>query len=103
MYQSNLDPKNCKDYTEENFINFIDFFEKRFGSFAETVGELDISKKFIINWACIWNKPSNVGKQCRIVCKNDKYAFVIITKTLKPEERLSHFYRLEDLTILEES
>ena len=59
--------------------------------------EFDMSATYVVNHACIHNKPSNIGRECKILVKNDKLALIAFPET----REMSHdmFYRLEDLTL----
>lgn len=56
--------------------------------------EWDMDADYVIEWACIWNKPNNIGKKCKIYQKNDKFALVTINGK---GELPDCIYRLEDL------
>ena len=99
MYQS-----NNNDLTEEDFNELVDNFEKLVLKFTldELSIKFDMNSNYKPTWACIWNKPKNIGRSCRIFQKNSKLALVIFNdeeKILK-EDIINHLYRIEDLTKL---
>lgn len=49
-----------------------------------------------IEWACIWNRVSNVGKTGTIIATNDKYCVVQITSGAV-KNRVTDVYRCEDV------
>lgn len=54
-----------------------------------------------IEWACAWNKVSNVGKICTIIATNDQICLVHITSG-RIVARSMDIYRCEDLFDLHE-
>lgn len=86
---------------EEQFGKLLDIFRECTDVRDELVEpdntEYDLSKAYTINWACIWNKPSNIGRKCIIVQKNDRWALVIFQDDTELTQ--DKIYRLEDLSI----
>jgi hypothetical protein len=107
MYQENIKYSNYTDNIPEEQKESE--FNKLCKIVKETIGitdtldkdtrEYDLTKQYIPNWACIWNKIDNINRPCNIVLKNDELAMVVFEKSEKV--RLELFYRLEDLSILE--
>lgn len=102
MYQQNpgIDLSYLDDPQGE-FSKLITLFKDNIGfKYPELLErdekEYDLSKNYIINWACIWNKVSNVGRQCIIVQKDDQIALVVFPDDMEITQ--DKFYRLEDLT-----
>ena len=97
MYQ-----QSTNKFTEKDFNTLVKAFKESICnlSMIEDNSEWDLSKKYLINWACIWNKPNNVGKVCKILQKNNQLSLVVIKdKSLNIDNILEHLYRLEDLSI----
>ena len=63
-----------------------------YGDIEDIISEFDLTKIYIVNWACIFNNPSLVGSECQILAKDSKIAIVAF------EDRTINTYRLEDLT-----
>lgn len=100
MYQSN----KTNNYTEEDFAELMELFK------ADNIGdvlteddqEYDLESIYAPNHACIWNKPSAIGKRCKILQKDSQVARVLFLEVPKDLTRLEHtLYRLEDLELLE--
>ena len=101
MYQQNVNFNlDYLDNPKKEFEKFVelalDFLSLNKENFQEDTTEYDLSKKYLVNWACAWNKTTKVGKQCEIVQKNNKFALVCFTDD--QEVNLDKFYRLEDLS-----
>ena len=54
----------------------------------DIITEFDLTKAYVVNWACIFNNPSLVGSGCQILAK----AIVAFS------DGMINTYRLEDLT-----
>lgn len=62
--------------------------------------EYDMTEKYVPNWACMWNKVTNIGKECIIDVKDDRFAIVAFNNIMRTKDNvISHIYRLEDLTL----
>lgn len=80
---------------EEEFNKLLEVCNIPLNIIDNNKKEYDLEKEYRVNWACIWNKPANVGKSCRIVQKNSKVAFVVFEDDSKVSS--DKIYRLEDL------
>ena len=92
MYQS-----SSINYTEKDFKKLVSVFEESYIKLESNSIELDLSKTYKPNYACLWNKVDNIGKNCKIIQKNDKMCLVVFEDNNK--DILSNLYRIEDLTI----
>lgn len=62
--------------------------------------EWDLTRTYYPNHACLWNKPFNINKPCRIMIKNSFIALVHFEGENSTEENvLERIYRLEDLSL----
>jgi len=58
----------------------------------------DLSKTYIPNWSCVWNKRSNIGRKCKIMAKDFRIACVKFEDDENWDVlKVSNWYRLEDL------
>lgn len=73
---------------------FADFYGKFGRDIMEVRHPLGLFVR--IEWACIWNKVSNVGKTGTIIATNDRYCIVEITSGAK-KNRVTDVYRCEDV------
>lgn len=68
-------------------------------SMEEDNREYDMDADYIINWACIWNSPDDIGKTVKMIQKNNKIAFAAPENFLiKGGNILRFIFRIEDLT-----
>ena len=105
MYQEqNYSPfsltKKCIEKDSETLTRL---FEEEY-SVLENIDnrEYDLSKKYLINWACLHNNPKFVGREGKIIQKNNKLALVLVD--LEAGEyctTIQAIYRLEDLSIID--
>jgi hypothetical protein len=101
MYQQH--PNMVTDLTLDDFKELVKGFEKTILKslvLATDTTEWNLTKTYRINWACIWNKPTNMGKSCTVLFKDDKVAFVAIKGT-SSSHVVHNLYRLEDLTLID--
>lgn len=104
MYQQNtkVDLSFLGDNPEEQFEKLISIFKESLNvdkiKLEQDNTEWDLSKRYLINWACIWNKIKNINRDCRIVQKNSELALIMfIDDTTITSDKI---YRLEDLTLI---
>lgn len=97
MFQS-----NCS-LTEKDFKKLTNLFELKYLKLSSNKTKVDISKEYIIEWCCMWNKPTDIGKKCKIIAINNKLCLITFRKSNKPITKilLSRLYRFEDLTIID--
>lgn len=66
----------------------------------EHTEEYDLSKTYIPNHACIWNRTQNIGRPCAILVKDTRFALIgFIGEDLENSCCTPNIYRLEDLSL----
>lgn len=91
MFQS-----TTAEYTEKDFLELTELFEQSFINLESNSVNMDLSVEYTPTWACAWNKPSNIGKPCKIFLKNDKLILVSFDNKIYIPDNL---YRIEDLIL----
>lgn len=88
---------NDEEVAEDLLSKAIIFLNEKVGrscyeGIDDIITKFDLTKVYVVNWACIFNNPSLVGSECQILAKDSKIAIVAF------EDRTINAYRLEDLT-----
>jgi hypothetical protein len=88
--------KNDEEVAKDMLSKAIIFLNEKVGKSCyegidDIITEFDLTKAYIVNWACIFNNPSLVGNECQILAKDSKIAIVAFA------DNTINTYRLEDL------
>ena len=100
MYQESTKIKFPMENPEESFnrliAEFLKYVKMSESDFKSDSSEYDLSKRYDILWACLWNDRNRVGTTGFIVQKNDKFALILF-----PDNKMSldRIYRLEDIKV----
>lgn len=100
MNQIRFYPKS-KPEEQEWLIAILGTFRKVYGDRVNHITceeqVLEPGKMVIIDWACAWNRPADVGKQAIVVCTDDQLC-ILSTRGKANELEAPHcVYRCEDV------
>lgn len=71
---------------------------KKYGDLPATQTDLKVGEMGLVNWACAWNSPRDIGNVVMVIATDGRFCVVNIGKVLEKTSARIAFYRCEDIT-----
>lgn len=87
-------PREMKNDAKKLFKSSID----KWGHLPAAKTDIKVGEMIVVNWACAWNDPKDIGTVGMVIASNGYHSIIHIGRVLKNISVRTEFYRCEDLT-----